>query len=197
MVPLKFVNTVLLMLALCVGIVWFSGCASSDARIKTALNAVEDGQKAQARNTDRIWAAFIASYREKETAIIDGYYNADVKKADSNKPNRANFTTLDAYAEDLVNYTSERATFLAKSDMIRRRNLAKLDDKIGQAQKTYDATKENREQYAKLVDLLKQYEDAKIDPSAVAPLFQQIVSIFIPIDTIPAPVAVQPKPKAD
>ncbi len=171
-----------------------AGCDNTpDQRINRGLDVIAQAQEAQARNTDRIWAAFIAAYRAKEMGIIDGYYAADQKKAEANKPKRESFPTLDAYAEDLVNYTSERQIFLQKSDAIRARNVGKLDAKISGANATYEATKRNRQSYNKLVQLLHDYEDAKIDPAAVAPIITQLVTTFIPVDTVPAPRAIQPK----
>lgn len=168
------------------------GCETPDHRIATTVDVIKQAQDQQAANTDRIWAAFIATYRAGEMVKINAFYEADVKKADGNKPNRANFATVDAYAEDLANYSSERTIFLQKTEAIRTRNIGKLDAKIAGAQATYDATKRNRESYNKLVQLLKDYENASIDPAAVAPILQQIITTFIPVDTIPTVKVVKP-----
>lgn len=173
-------------------IILCAGCATPDKRISASIDVIKNAQETQARNTDRIWTAFISQYREKEMAIIDGFYEADQRKADGNLPKRETFPTVEAYAEDLIKYASERQIFLSKSEAIRKRNIGKLDAKIATAQATYDATKKNRESYNKLVQLLRDYEDAKIDPVAVAPIVTQLISTFIPVDTVPAPRAIKP-----
>jgi len=162
-----------------------TGCGAPDKRITLGITTVQHGLEVDARNTDRIWTAFISQYRDAEMVKIDGFYTADQKKAVANKPARAAFNSTEEYADALVQYASDSTTFLQRSEAIRKRNVDKLNDKIAGAQTAYDATKRNREAYSKLVQTLAEYEDAKIDPSAVAPIIQQLVTAFMPVDNKP------------
>lgn len=166
---------------LCITMLFLApGCGAPDKRITTGAVTLKQGLDVSDRNTDRIWTAFITQYRADEMAKIDGYFAADEKKALANKPVRSTFANSDDYAEALIQYASDSTIFLRQSEAIKKRNINKLNDRIAAAQTTYDATKRNRQAYAELAQTLAEYEDAKIDPTAVAPIIQQLVTAFIP-----------------
>jgi len=159
------------------------GCGRPDQRVIDAIDTAEQVSEFESKNADRIWVALINQYRKNEMKKIEGFYAQDVKTAETKRPKKpSDPTKIIEYGEALIEYAANRATYLAKSEMIKQSNIEKLNFKIGEANAKYEKSKRNRMTRRDLLLKLREYETARIDPVESLKQVKEILQEYIELD---------------
>lgn len=159
-----------------------ASCGKPDQRMVKAIDTLEQVNRIEEQNKDRIWQSLLANWRAGQEAKVNAAYKRSQEKAAANMPTTADYPNdLEGYAEALGKYMEKHQRYLLSEEQKRQAKLAKIDVMAAQYQDAYEATKQNNAAQKRLTELLREYEMAKIDPTEALkqaePVIKEIVEL--------------------